>query len=413
MKKVLVIEDDAHAAGTFKAILKARKDFGCDIADSIKSARQKLKKGDYFMAVLDLDLPGLDEESLLKLLGTKSIPVIVYAAEFNDEVRERMIANQVLDYVVNKDESALDYIVDTIERAYKNQSIKVLVTDDSRISRAQIVRFLQIQKFIVLEAANGEEALEQLQKHPDIMLLITDYKMPKMDGFELISQVRKELTTEKLAIIGISAYGSSLISVQFLKRGANDFVIKPFLVEELYLRVKQNIEMLEHIDAFQKLSNRDFLTQLYNRRFFFDLGNKIFENARRKNLELTTALLDIDNFKRVNDTYGHETGDRALKHAAQLLLKNFRSGDVVARYGGEEFVILAINLDRRQTTKVFERIRHLFHNQSLVYEGATIKLTVSIGATTQIFDTLEETIKRADELLYQAKQMGKDRIVCD
>ncbi len=413
MRKVLVIEDDAHAAGTIKAILKARKDFGCDIADSIKSVRQKLKKGEYFMAVLDLDLPDLEEETLLKLLETKKISVIAYAAEFNDEVRERMIANQVLDYVVNKDEYAMDYIVDTVERVYKNQSIKVLVTDDSRISRLQIVRCLETQKFIVLEATNGQEALEQLHKHPEIRLLITDYKMPKMDGFELISRVRKEITSDKLAIIGISAYGSSLISVQFLKRGANDFVIKPFLVEELYLRVKQNIEMLEHIDAFQKLSNRDFLTQLYNRRIFFDMGNKIFENARRKNLELTTALLDIDNFKRVNDTYGHETGDRALQHAAQLLLKNFRSGDVVARYGGEEFVILAINLDRRQTSKVFERIRKLFHNQSMVHEGVEIKLTVSIGVTSQLFDTLEETIKRADDLLYQAKQMGKDRIVCD
>ncbi len=412
MKKVLVIEDDSHQAGTLKAILKARKDFECDIADSVKSAHLKVKKNGYFMAVLDLDLPGLQEETTLDLLDSKGISVIVYAAEFNDEVRERMIARQVLDYVVKKDSQALDYIVDTIDRVHKNQSIKVMVADDSRISRTQITRILKTQKFIVLEAANGEEALSLLKRNPDTMLIITDYKMPLMDGFELIAQVRKEYATNRLAIIGISAYGSSLISIQFLKRGANDFIIKPFLVEELYLRVKQNIEMLEHIDAFQKLSNLDFLTQLYNRRFFFEIGNKIFENAKRRNLELTTALLDIDNFKKVNDTFGHEAGDKALKHVAGLLASNFRSGDVVARYGGEEFAILAINMDRKQTNKVFNRIRTLIKSQKMESDGNKIELKVSIGVTTRILDTLEETIKRADELLYKAKR-DRDTVVCD
>jgi len=378
----------------------------------VKSAHLKVKKNGYFLAVLDLDLPGLQEDTTLDLLDSKDISVIVYAAEFNDEVRERMIARQVLDYVVKKDDQALDYIVDTIDRVHKNQSIKVMVADDSRISRTQITRILKTQKFIVLEAANGEEALSLLKRNPDTMLIITDYKMPRMDGFELIAQVRKEYATDRLAIIGISAYGSSLISIQFLKRGANDFIIKPFLVEELYLRVKQNIEMLEHIDAFQRLSNLDFLTQLYNRRFFFDIGNKIFENAKRSNLELTTALLDIDNFKKVNDTFGHEAGDKALKHVACLLAGNFRSGDVVARYGGEEFAILAINMDRKQTNKVFNRIRSLIKKQKMETDGKKIELTVSIGVTTRIFDTLEETIKRADELLYEAKR-NRDTVVCD
>jgi len=413
MKNILVIEDDAHSASTLKAVLKARMDFECDVADSMKAARQKIKKNGYFLAILDLDLPDFQEDEILDLLKTKDISVIVYASEFNDEVRERMIARHVLDYVVKKDDQALDSIVTTVERIHKNQSIKVLVADDSRILRSQIVRVLETQKLIVLEASNGEEALSLLKRNPDTMLLITDYKMPRMDGFELITQVRKEYSNRRLAIIGISAYGSSLVSIQFLKQGANDFITKPFLVEELYLRVKQNIEMLEHIDAFQKLSNHDFLTQLYNRRFFFDLGNKIFENAKRRNLELTTALLDIDKFKNVNDMHGHEAGDIALKHVAALLTKNLRSGDVVARYGGEEFVILAINLDRQQTAKVFDRIRMLIKEEDIEADGKKIELTVSIGATTRIFDTLEETIKRADELLYQAKQSGRNRIVCE
>lgn len=413
MKKILVIEGNPQAAGTLKAVLKARKDFDCEIADSLKTAKQKMRKNSHFLAVLNLDLTGDDEDKYLELLNGHGLPVIVYAGEFDDEVRERMISRHVLDYVVKKDDQALEYIVNTIERVYKNQSIKVIVADDSRISRTQISRILRTQKFIVLEAENGEQALDLLQRNQDTMLIITDYKMPKMDGFELIARVRQEYETDRLAIIGISAYGSSLISVQFLKRGANDFVIKPFMVEELYLRVKQNIEMLEHIDAFQKLSNLDFLTQLYNRRFFFELGNKLFENAKRRNLQVTTALLDIDHFKSVNDTYGHEMGDLALRHVADLLSKNFRSSDVVARYGGEEFVILAINMDKKQTQKVFDRIRLKIYENKLIHGGKKIQLAVSIGATTHILNSLEETIKRADELLYQAKQNGRNRVVCE
>jgi len=337
----------------------------------------------------------------------------VYSSAFNDEVRERMISKRVLDYVVREDEYTLEYMVRTIERVHKNQSIKILVVDDSRVSRHQITRSLETQKFIVMEAENGLDALDMLKRHQDILLVITDYKMPKMDGFELISQIRKQKKSNELAIIGISAYGSSLISVQFLKRGANDFIIKPFLVEELYLRVKQNVEMLEHIDAFHKLSNLDYLTQLYNRRFFFDLGNKIFENAKRRNLEVTTALIDIDGFKSVNDTYGHEMGDFALKHVAQLMLENVRAADIIARYGGEEFVILAINMDRLETQRVFDRIRTIIKESPFKHMDGKISLTVSIGVTTQIFDSLEETIKKADTMLYQAKQSGRDRVVCD
>jgi len=415
VKKVLLVENDFAVSNKLKALLRARLDFECDLVVDLKNAKQKIKreKSDYFVVVVNLDLPESEGEDVVDYALTRSAPVLVYASTFNDEVRERMISKRVLDYVVKEDEYSLEYMVRTIERVHKNQSIKILVVDDSRVSRHQITRSLETQKFIVMEAENGLDALDMLKRHQDILLVITDYKMPKMDGFELISQIRKQKKSRELAIIGISAYGSSLISVQFLKRGANDFIIKPFLVEELYLRVKQNVEMLEHIDAFQKLSNLDYLTQLYNRRFFFELGNKIFENAKRRNLEITTALIDIDGFKSVNDTYGHEMGDFALKHMARLMYDNFRAADIIARYGGEEFIILAINMDRMETQRVFDRIRGLIEKTPFKHKDGEISITVSIGVTTQIFDSLEETIKKADTLLYQAKQSGRNRVVCD
>lgn len=414
MKKVLIVESDASVSTKFKALLRARIDFDCDTAEDLKSAKQKIKKErpDYYVVVINLDLPESEGEDVVDYAMARNNPVLVYASTFNDEVRERMISKRVLDYVVREDEFTLEYMVKAIERIHKNESIKILVVDDSRVSRHQITRSLETQKFIVLEAENGLDAMDMMKRYHDIMLVITDYKMPKMDGFELISQIRKQKKSNELAIIGISAYGSSLISIQFLKRGANDFIIKPFLVEELYLRVKQNIEMLEHIDAFQKLSNLDYLTQLYNRRFFFELGKKIFENAKRRNLEITTALIDIDDFKSVNDTYGHEMGDMALKHVAQMLFSNFRAADIIARYGGEEFIVLAINMDRMETQRVFDRTRILIEKSPFKHQDIEIGLTVSIGVTTQIFDSFEETIRKADALLYQAKR-DRNLVVCD
>jgi diguanylate cyclase (GGDEF)-like protein len=414
MKKVLIVESDPSVSTKFKALLRARLDFDCDVAEDLKLAKQKIKKEKpgYFVIVVNLDLPESEGEVVVDYTLARNTPVLVYDSTFNDEVRERMISKRVLDYVVREDEYTLEYLVKTIERVHKNESIKILVVDDSRVSRHQVTRSLETQNFIVMEAENGLDALDMLKRHQDILLVITDYKMPKMDGFELISQIRKQKKSNELAIIGISAYGSSLISVQFLKRGANDFIIKPFLVEELYLRVKQNVEMLEHIDAFQKLSNLDYLTQLYNRRFFFELGQKIFENAKRRNLEITTALIDIDGFKGVNDTYGHEMGDMALKHIAQMLHSNFRAADIIARYGGEEFIVLAINMDRMETQRVFDRTRMLIEKSPFKHQNVEINLTVSIGVTTQIFDSLEETIRKADALLYQAKK-DRNLVVCD
>ena len=415
MKKLLLIEDSPTLASLIRSEITFAYGFECDVVASLKEVKKKVEKEkqDYFIAVLDLDFPDTSPEELVDYVQSQKLPVLAFSSEYSDSTRELMNVKNALDYIVYKDNQDLNFLAHTVNRIYRNQSTKILVVDDSRVSRRQMTKILETQKFIVFEAQHGMEALEILEKHQDIMLVITDYKMPQMDGFDLIAKIRKKYAMSEVGIIGISAYGSGLLSAQFLKKGANDFIIKPFLAEELYQRVKQNIEMMEYVDAYQKLSNMDYLTQLYNRRFFFDLGNKIFENAKRQNFTITTALIDIDNFKSINDTFGHEMGDRALKHVAKLLLKNLRTADIIARYGGEEFSILSINLDKKQAKKVFERIRQRIETDKLKHDDQEVSLTASIGVTTQIANSLEETVKKADELLYLAKQAGRNQIVID
>jgi diguanylate cyclase (GGDEF)-like protein len=327
-------------------------------------------------------------------------------------MREWIMSKDIIDYIVKRDDQSIDYLVYLIDRVYKNQFVKVMVVDDSNISRKYLVDMLKIQKFTVLEAKNGFEALSLLAKNKDIKLILTDYMMDKMDGFELTRKIRRYYSLKQLAIIGISAYGSGQLSVRFLKSGANDFITKPFLEEELLLRIRQNIEISEQLDIYQRLSQIDYLTQLYNRYFFFEIGKKFFENAKRKNMDITIAMLDIDHFKLINDNYGHDKGDMVLKHIAQILLKSLRAADIVSRYGGEEFCILAINMKRESVFQVFEKIRlHIEQSKLELEENHEISVTVSIGVVTEIFDSFEESIKSADELLYKAKKQGRNCVI--
>ena len=171
--------------------------------------------------------------------------------------------------------------------------------------------------------------------------------------------------------------------------------------------------MLHYIEALKKSAIEDYLTGLYNRRYFFSVGEKLFQNARRSNLQLTTAMFDIDHFKKINDRFGHGVGDMVIKNVADILTRGFRASDVICRFGGEEFCLLAANMRSQETFFHFEQIRETIEEQSFGAGTATVKFTISIGVTTKIADTLNATINRADELLYQAKEDGRNRVVMD
>jgi diguanylate cyclase (GGDEF)-like protein len=412
---ILVVEDSKMFANVISSEIRSRLGFECHIAESFEAAKKLLGSNPsrFFLAIVDLNLPDANNEEIVDYILSKEIPPIVFTGNFADDMRERILSRDVVDYVLKESIQDVDYLVRTIHRIYKNRSVKVLVVDDSGVSRTLVRSLLEIQQFQVLEAENGKKGLEVLKEHPDVRLVISDYNMPAMDGFEFTSAVRKKFSSDQVAIVGISAHGSGLLSAKFLKRGANDFITKPFAKEEFYCRINQNVEMLEYIQAIQDASNKDYLTGLYNRRYFFDLGRKIYENARRGNLEITIAMLDIDHFKRINDTYGHDAGDIALKTVAALIAGSVRRADLVARFGGEEFCVLVTNMKKEKTTEFFDELRQRIGETKVEIEGGEVSLTISIGVNTVLRDSLEATINYADELLYKAKQRGRNRVVVD
>jgi diguanylate cyclase (GGDEF)-like protein len=262
----------------------------------------------------------------------------------------------------------------------------------------------------VLEAADGQEALAVLDEHPDVRLIITDYNMPNMDGFELVRTIRRDHAKDQLGVIGISGADKVGLSARFIKSGANDFLHKPFLTEEFYTRVTQNIELLEYIVQIKELAEKDYLTRLHNRRYMFSAGPKLMAAQTRRGQGVVAAMLDIDHFKAINDTHGHDAGDAVLRHLAALLSARFRVSDIVARFGGEEFCVLASDMNPADASGVFEDLRQSIESSPVSYSGKSIRYTVSIGLCTSPLDGLETMIRAADEAMYLSKGDGRNRV---
>lgn len=361
----------------------------------------------FFGAVLDLVLPDAQDGEIVDLVLQHNLPVVVMTSTFSDDIRECCISKNIVDYIIKDSPSCMDYLCKMVKRLHKNQQTKLLVVDDSKMARHTITTLLERHRFIVLNAVNGLDALDVLEKNPETQLVITDYAMPEMDGFGLLSRIREKFPMDRLAVIGLSSLGGSVMSAKFLKLGANDFIVKPFSNEEFFWRINQNLEMLDYIASISKAAIRDFLTGLYNRRYFFEVGETLFKTAVRQKRSMVIAMLDIDHFKKINDVHGHAVGDRIICHIADIIQKFFRSSDVVARVGGKEFCVLAP--DMTHINRLDELCR-LIADSPLNVNDAPVRATVSIGVTALMGDTLEATIEMADQQLYKAKQGGRNRV---
>lgn len=234
--------------------------------------------------------------------------------------------------------------------------------------------------------------------------------MPEMNGFDLTLDLRKHHLKEQLAVIGLSATGNNELGAQFIKNGANDFLTKPVSYEELLCRINQNIDMLVYMEALRNAAHRDFLTNLYNRRYFFNEGKDLYNTSVLENKPVAVAMLDIDLFKQVNDNYGHEVGDDLLVYFSYELSKQFND-HIVARIGGEEFVVLFTDTELELASDLMNKFRQKIADTPLEFDEHTINVSVSIGIHHLPEDNLDAMLKIADENLYVAKENGRNRVI--
>ncbi len=414
MKKVILIEDSRSFAELLIENIGDLVKFDIEWADSYRSAEKRLEEGsgDFFLGIVDLHLPDAEEGKAIDLVQSKNIPVVVMTSDYSERLSRMCWDRLVVDYVIKEGIHNIDYLASLIKRIYKNRSISILVADDSTSIRQYITQLLMVHQYNVIESGSGREALENLKEHPSVKMLITDYIMPEMNGLDLVKEVRKKYLPDELSIIGISSDRDKHLSARFIKRGANDFIKKPFSNEEFYCRITHNIDMLERVKKRRESANRDFLTGLYNRRFFFNKGKTLHRNAADNKRDTAVVMIDIDHFKQVNDSFGHEAGDEVLIKIAGILKESFEEIALISRFGGEEFCILVLNSDRTAIYRYLEEFRSSIEKQHISVGTETVNITVSIGASTGT-DSLESMIKKADNMLYDAKRGGRNRIVMD
>lgn len=409
---ILLVEDQKSIANMLASMLEDSWGFNVTVAQTFQQAKQILdsKNTDFFITISDLNLPDASNGEIIDLLIEHQQDIVAMTGYFDQQLHAELSKKGIIDYVLKKNINAYEYLVKLVGRLYFNQFIKVMVVDDSLVIQKVAGQYLERQFLKVIYAKDGAEGLTLLHEQPDIKLILVDAEMPVMDGLTFTAKARQFKDQNDLCIVGISSSGAVDLSAQFLKYGANDFISKPFSYDELTCRVNQNLNMLNLIEEIYKVANMDFLTQLPNRRSFFSKGEKLFQDAVENKKHLVVAIMDIDFFKSINDRFGHDCGDEVLKEIS-VAIKTVFAGQHVARIGGEEFGLIVDVNNFSESSALLDKFMQSLNEQTVTYNSETIKVTASIGATYELKENLDETLKVADEHLYLAKNSGRNKIV--
>lgn len=382
-------------------------------AESFAAARQCIQDlgAELFAAVVDLNLPDAPDGEIVDYCLARKLPTLVLTGSFDAARREKLLAKGVVDYVTKEGRFSYVYVSNLLVRLIKNAQVKVLVVDDSNTSRRFICQLLYLQHYQVLEAVDGIEAIRCVIEHPDIRLLITDYNMPRMDGFELVQNLRGKYEKTDLVIIGLSSESDGALSAKFIKNGANDFLRKPFNHEEFFCRVNHNIELLEMIETIRDSAYRDFYTGAYNRHYFFEQGQMLLNQAREKNVSIAAVVIDLDNFRDINARYGNDVGDKVMRAVAQKLMHAF-SRFLFARSGGQEFFALLYGLDNHKAIALVDIIKERVR-EPIELGSHTIAVNFSAGVSNAAGLSLDDLMNSANLCLLRSKDAGGGLVLGD
>lgn len=414
MKKILVVEDSPMVMKVLKHVLSGSDLFVCEFAESFAQVRTlTAEHPDFFAALVDLNLPDAPDGEVVDYCLALKLPTVVLTGSFDDARRSVLLEKGIVDYVIKEGRFSYLYALGVVERLVKNQSIKVLVVDDSDTARKYIAHLLRLHLYQVIEASDGVQAIKLVIANPDLKLLITDFNMPRMDGCELVKNIRFKYEKSALVIIGLSSEQEGSLSARFIKNGANDFLRKPFNHEEFFCRITHNVEFLELIEDIRNASFRDELTGSYNRKYFYDSGRREYLESGHGAVAISAAIISLDDFQRVNDDYGYDVGDQiivAVAHELESLTERF----TFSRAGGKEFYLLLPGLSNDKAVAFVERIRQIIVAEPIELDVATVGLTFSAGVATHLqpggersFDGL---LAAASACLRRAKDAGGDLV---
>jgi len=291
-------------------------------------------------------------------------------------------------------------------------NMEVLLVEDDQFVRDTLRLLIQSFGYGCETAVNGADAVQKLtEAYFDVV--VTDVSMPEMDGMELLSHIKSH--HENTDVIIITGYTDKASYAEVIKAGAVDFLKKPFDKDELHAKLNRVERERRMVRELEELSLRDELTGLYNRRFFLSKLEEEIERAQRHDHDVYLAILDVDNFKEYNDTYGHPEGDKVLNAVGCILNECTRkSVDFTFRYGGDEFAAILTDANEDQAVKVISRVLDCFSQRKYGDTSLSVGLVHCIySPNLSVADNAEKMVHRADRALYLAKNAGKNQIVSD
>jgi len=298
--------------------------------------------------------------------------------------------------------------------------LRILLAEDDLITRKLVQAHLVRWGHEVIVCSDGAEAWNILQRDDPPKLVIVDWMMPEMDGVSLCREIRKDGERPYTYIILLTAKNKKEDVVEGLESGADDYVIKPFDTHELRVRVRAGSrivrlqeDLMAALAASEFQATHDALTGLWNRKAILEILRKELDRSRREAAPLGLIMLDLDHFKQINDTYGHQAGDAVLHEVARMMVASLRSYDSAGRYGGEEFLMVLPGCDEQEAAGIAERLRLLSASYSFESSQGALEVTVSLGvaSTDGSKDSgMDSLIRAADEALYHAKRLGRNRV---
>ena len=411
--KLLIIDDDIALT---KALMAEAKTWGikAEVAYSLDQARDAIASVGPDVILLDLFFPEAEEggfELLQELTKAESpLPVIVFTAKESFAARvkvARMGGKGFLPKPVSPGQ-VMETINQVLRQSYPPVA-RILVVDDELRTLDLIRTLLEPWGFQVTLLEDSRKFWDILEKsNPDLM--IVKVEMPHVNGIELCQVVRNDPRWYQLPILFTSAYQDAQTIQQVFTAGADDYLCKPIIPEELLARILNRLDKERYR---RQLTETDALTGVSNRRVSIQQLNRMLKLAQRQQKHWCFIIIDLDNFKHINDRYGHDTGDMVLRSLGKLLKQVFRSEDVIARWGGEEFVFGLYDLTKNLAMNRFTELLNIFRQQGFMdAQQNKFQVSFSAGVAEYPLDghNIETLYQAADEALYQAKAKGKNRI---
>ena len=414
-RQVLLVEDTRFYSIAIKDRLEKR--FGIKISHcpSLAALVNLLETSPetFSLAILDLCQPDAPDGQALDVVLAQHIPAIVFSAISSDARKAEILGRNVAAYVAKSSIHSIDHLTEAVDRCLGRSLAQLLVIDPG--DSAAVAAALTSANFLPTVVTSELDAAAKLDTCRAIQLVLVRAEVAAASNYDIIAMLQNRYGESTLRVVGYTDTKGKDDVARFLGKGGDDFIHLPLSSEDLAGRLNHVMAVHQQIQMLQRMASRDYLTDMLNRRYFFDRGPKIVEVCQRQGMPVSMALMDIDHFKRLNDTYGHEVGDIVLKAVTKRLLAVVgEKRHMVARLGGEEFGILYCGLDIREAFEFCNHIREEIANVRVVVDDEDISVTVSMGlaaiATTETFDNY---LNAADQYLYLAKHSGRNQVFSD